>query len=1114
MSKTTHSEENILTSAISKKISRRSFIKWSAALGATASASGLIAQTGLQVAGATPGSWAPNSVQGGTWIGTTCLVCHSWCQKAVLVNGGIIKKIEGIGGQPRSGCVALTNATDANYISAGPSGFLPYSLHNRGRICAKGNDGVEHAYDPERVKYPLKRVGDRGSGKWARITWDQAYMEISTVMREMAGLSTDANGAAIAGARGKDLRHRFVNYVGRNETQKGGGQGGLATYHGFTKAYGSPNHVEHTSLCELSRHVAHWLTFGDKFPLPDLQSHAGSIAGTASGGLHDGPASDYDVDFFASVGGNWAEATIPHTSFASRVTDMRRRGTRIVGIDVRQSNSLACSDEQLFIVPGTDAALALGIIHQMLSTAGCTGNKTVTAGKVRLDAGHLNNKYVGIFSCQEDTGSDSDGVTPDGKSLESYVFGTNGAAGPVKNAAWAAPICGLLAADITYLGEAMGGESADGTIYNSPVYDGYRGAAKHTNGTYSFRVLRSMQVLAGINNASAKYRGGIDRPGGIMMDAWGGDAGGWQNTGDPAAAPAGGANAGCGDTSSLNAGLPTDYAKAGDGKQALWSWDYDQGLPKFKWAKARVDQNLVPGIRASIGLHPYKAGFFREAGHKVPYDTYDNGLGAGDYKVEAMLLFKNSPGLSRANIDLDVECFTAKDGSNNYRLAHMWAIDIHMGAASRYADIVLPDTTYLERYDYKDSWENFALKRHVQLRQPVIANLYNSKQVRQIIWELARYVEDPAGANNGAEAPFNGSLTGNVSAPKKGQYNWDGAAYAGVGNPGATLGKGSIAVDSATPLSLKAVEALFVDVCSDASIPGATRDDRFDFMRAHSVYWTTATYPNYFPHGSKDGSTSYTGGLKSSSGTGAARIEIYHKDLAASTDPTLGNLLGTPVYVPLTQSTSAGLPLHLTTYKLNVHTQSRTAACPRLMEIIGHNWAVISPATAASPDPSDPGNPLKVIANGDKVRVTTAEGSLELEAKVTKKAQAGCVHISHSIGDEYVPNGANAHGSSKGRYEVIGVGDNRQDALTAAGGPGATVYDAYALALAASAPIPPDSNGAHPNHAIQRTADGTWTNPGGAPIALSIGTSAGLVTDPVGGSLGWFDSKCKIEKIV
>ncbi len=55
----------------------------------------------------------------------------------------------------------------------------PKSPTNGPRVCAKGNAGVQLLYDPDRTKYPMKRVGARGEGKWARISWDEALDEIA-----------------------------------------------------------------------------------------------------------------------------------------------------------------------------------------------------------------------------------------------------------------------------------------------------------------------------------------------------------------------------------------------------------------------------------------------------------------------------------------------------------------------------------------------------------------------------------------------------------------------------------------------------------------------------------------------------------------------------------------------------------------------------------------------------------------------------------------------------------------------------------------------------------------------------------------------------------------------
>src|SRR3972149_5562844 len=177
-----------LAEAINTRITRRSFLKWSAAIGATASAAGLITQSRITKARAEFGEAAPNSISTVTkWVPTICLTCHSWCGLAVgLDSDGVMRKIEGSGGQTKP-CASkgwtATHPEDYHYVISGgvggehmgldglvdltmATGYLPTPPHNRGRICAKGNTGgIEHTYDPDRVKYPLLRQGDRGSGK-------------------------------------------------------------------------------------------------------------------------------------------------------------------------------------------------------------------------------------------------------------------------------------------------------------------------------------------------------------------------------------------------------------------------------------------------------------------------------------------------------------------------------------------------------------------------------------------------------------------------------------------------------------------------------------------------------------------------------------------------------------------------------------------------------------------------------------------------------------------------------------------------------------------------------------------------------------------------------------
>ena len=89
-----------------------------------------------------------------TLVPTSCFNCEAGCGLLCYFNQetGEIDKIEGNPEHPAS----------------------------RGRNCAKGPATLNQVYDPERVMYPMKRVGERGGGEWERVSWDQALEEIGT----------------------------------------------------------------------------------------------------------------------------------------------------------------------------------------------------------------------------------------------------------------------------------------------------------------------------------------------------------------------------------------------------------------------------------------------------------------------------------------------------------------------------------------------------------------------------------------------------------------------------------------------------------------------------------------------------------------------------------------------------------------------------------------------------------------------------------------------------------------------------------------------------------------------------------------------------------------------
>src|SRR3989304_5206565 len=193
-------------------ISRRTFLKASGATGAT-----------VAVASVTPPLLAPLFEGGQTeaavqaleekWVPSVCLQCPAGCGIRVRVVNGRAVKIEG----------------------------NPLHPINEGRLCPKGQAGLQFLYDPDRIKTPLRRVGERGSGQWEPIGWDEAITEVAAKLKDI---------------RDRGEAHTLVFMSGRNRGQMGG------FIDRFMKTYGSPNHVGPSSICEggAPQTVSSWCT--------------------------------------------------------------------------------------------------------------------------------------------------------------------------------------------------------------------------------------------------------------------------------------------------------------------------------------------------------------------------------------------------------------------------------------------------------------------------------------------------------------------------------------------------------------------------------------------------------------------------------------------------------------------------------------------------------------------------------------------------------------------------------------------------------------------------------------------------------------------------------------
>jgi thiosulfate reductase/polysulfide reductase chain A len=197
----------------------------------------------------------------------------------------------------------------------------PEHVSTRGRLCAKGNSGMWHTYDPDRILYPLKRVGARGEGKWKRITWDEALTEIAQKLD--AALKEDPNTISLK--------------WGRNRT------GGTLTR--FMNTLGSATVMNHTSICEASKKIGMQPTWGPDIETPDFAN----------------------AKYILNFGSNILEAAYFHNPMSQRIAEgLAENKCKLVTFDVRLSNSAGKSDEWIPVLPATDGAVALAMGHVIL----------------------------------------------------------------------------------------------------------------------------------------------------------------------------------------------------------------------------------------------------------------------------------------------------------------------------------------------------------------------------------------------------------------------------------------------------------------------------------------------------------------------------------------------------------------------------------------------------------------------------------------------------------------------------------------------------------------------------------------------------------------------------
>ncbi len=239
-------------------------------------------------------AWPERKERNYALVPTTCFNCEAGCGLVAYFDKetGDIAKIEGNPNHPGS----------------------------RGRNCAKGPATLNQVYDPERIMYPMKRKGARGSGQWERISWETALTEI---------------GGRIRNAINEGRNNEIMYHVGRP------GEDGYTDR--VLKAWGVDGHNSHTNICSSNARIGY-------------QSWMG----------HDRPSSDFEhakVIFLISAHLESGHYFNPH---AQRIMKAKENGAKVIAVDPRLSNTGAKADYWLPTWPGTEPYLLLAIARLLV----------------------------------------------------------------------------------------------------------------------------------------------------------------------------------------------------------------------------------------------------------------------------------------------------------------------------------------------------------------------------------------------------------------------------------------------------------------------------------------------------------------------------------------------------------------------------------------------------------------------------------------------------------------------------------------------------------------------------------------------------------------------------
>jgi anaerobic selenocysteine-containing dehydrogenase len=239
--------------------------------------------------------------------------------------------VSGVCGICPSGC-----GVDIELVDGAIERITPHKDHPMGIVCPRGVHAKDIVYSPDRLQYPLARIGERGEGRFERISWDDAMGRIAE---------------RLLAIRDRTGPQSVMTYMGRGVFDKGlvevFAPPGTSSYplKSLIFPFGSPNNTGCGSVCFISYGM---LAAIPTFGLPIDQTYA-----------------DFrNAGLIVIWGANPATDSPPMTM--KRIKQARRRGAHVIAIDHMRSQAAAQADQYIPIRSGTDGALALGMINVII----------------------------------------------------------------------------------------------------------------------------------------------------------------------------------------------------------------------------------------------------------------------------------------------------------------------------------------------------------------------------------------------------------------------------------------------------------------------------------------------------------------------------------------------------------------------------------------------------------------------------------------------------------------------------------------------------------------------------------------------------------------------------